>query len=210
MTGTGLIQSIRTTLLVGLLALVFSSSASADVKSDPFADTDLTFPALNDLASHWAERNVVVECPASLESWIADKDADGAWGYTLHDADWTRVQAGLCEAAAAVAHPDYDGIAPWFVAIAVHVITHEAWHLRLWPGRDDEARVECKAIKSDRQSFLRLGATPEQADDLYSWAWAFHIRQSALFPAYSLKGCHAPRPSAHWPPPPPPHNGGGP
>jgi hypothetical protein len=201
---------MRRLLFVCLFALVFSSSAFADMRSDPFADTDLTFPALNGLASHWAERNVLVECPTSLESWIADNDADGSWGYTLRDADWTRVKAGLCEAALAVGKPDYDGIEPWLMAIAVHVITHEAWHLRLWPGRGDEARVECKAIKSDLQSFLRLGATPEQADDLYSWAWAFHIRQTTLFPEYWLKGCRAKRPTAHWPPRSLPPRGGGP
>src|SRR5262245_34151688 len=104
---------MRRLLFVCLLALVFSSSAFAVVRSDPFADTDLTFPALNGLASQWAERNVVVECPASLESWIADNDADGSWGYTLRDADWTRVKAGLCEAALAVGKPHYDGIEPW-------------------------------------------------------------------------------------------------
>jgi hypothetical protein len=192
------------------LALHTFLESSADVVVNPFANTDLTFPALNALASHWAKRDVVVECPASLETWIADKNAGGTWAYTFRDADWTRIKVGLCEAALAAEQPDYGGIEPWVVAIAVHVITHESWHLRLWQGRRDEARVECKAIRSDRRSFLRLGATPDQADDLYSWAWAFHIRQAKLFPEYRLKGCGAKRPGPLSPPPPPPHDGSGP
>jgi hypothetical protein len=181
--------ALACSLLTG--ALLLTGFAGADTGHvDAFAPTDLTFPALNALASHWARRPVVVECASSWESWNADSDAEGSWGYTWLDADWTRVEPGLCQAALEASSPDLSAERAWFVAIAVHVITHESWHLRQWDLRASEARVECNAIKSDRRSFLLLGASPEQADDLYSWAWAFHVREGSLFPAYAYQYCH--------------------
>lgn len=176
-------------------ALLITGTAAADPQHlDPYAATDLTYPALNALASHWAKRPVIVECAPNWQSWNDDSDAEGAWGYTWLDADWTRVEPELCQAALEAGTPDLQPERAWFVAIAVHVITHESWHLRHWALRGNEARVECNAVKSDRRSFLLLGASPEQADSLYSWAWAFHVREGVLYPAYSYAYCKAKKP----------------
>src|SRR3954465_11758868 len=188
---------MRTALAVALTtsALLLTNLAAASTpRLDPFAATDLTYPALNNLASHWAKRPVTVECAPDWPSWTADTDAEGSWGYTWLDADWTRVEPELCEAALE-AGQDLTPREAWFTAIAVHVITHEAWHLRDWSLRANEARVECNAVKSDRKSFLLLGATPEQADSLYSWAWAFDQREGVLFPEYRYAYCKAKKPA---------------
>jgi hypothetical protein len=44
--------------------------------------------------------------------------------------------------------------------VAVHVLSHEAWHLT---GDHSEADTECKAMQSDADVAERLGATPQQA-----------------------------------------------
>jgi hypothetical protein len=52
--------------------------------------------------------------------------------------------------------------------IAVHVLTHEAMHMR---GETNEARAECQAVQRDRTTSELLGATPEQALALARTYW---------------------------------------
>jgi hypothetical protein len=52
------------------------------------------------------------------------------------------------------------------IAYAVHVFTHEAWHLR---GVADEAAAECYALQTTAAVAERLGATPEQARAIAEW-----------------------------------------
>jgi hypothetical protein len=52
--------------------------------------------------------------------------------------------------------------------VAVHVLTHEAMHLR---GETDEAVAECQAVQRDATSASLLGATPEQARALARRYW---------------------------------------
>ena len=35
-------------------------------------------------------------------------------------------------------------------------------------------------------------------DELYSWAWAFDVRQAMLFPAYRWRGCKITKPALTW------------
>ena len=52
--------------------------------------------------------------------------------------------------------------------IAVHVLTHEAMHMR---GLTGEADAECAAVQRDEQTAQLLGATPEQARELALAYW---------------------------------------
>lgn len=52
--------------------------------------------------------------------------------------------------------------------IAVHVLTHEAMHLR---GLLDEAGAECAAVQRDETTAQLLGATPAQARELARDYW---------------------------------------
>ena len=175
------------------IALFLIAPAFAD-HEDTWAGVDLTYPSIDALASHWARRPVHVECASSWDTWNADTDAQGSYGYTWLDTDWTRVQPGICEDALSAGHLGFDGKDPWRVAIAVHVITHESWHLRDWFWRGDEAHVECQAVKHDVKSFQLLGASDRQAEELYSWAYYFHIREGDLFPAYHQPYCRERKP----------------
>jgi hypothetical protein len=55
---------------------------------------------------------------------------------------------------------------PGRIAYAVHVFTHEAWHLH---GVGDEAMAECYALQTTAPVARRLGATVEQAQALARW-----------------------------------------
>ena len=52
--------------------------------------------------------------------------------------------------------------------IAVHVLTHEAMHMR---GERAEATAECEAVQRDEQTAELLGATPAQARMLARLYW---------------------------------------
>jgi hypothetical protein len=77
------------------------------------------------------------------------------------------------------------------------VLTHEAFHLRRWRFRRNEAKVECQAIVYFKDAAQRLGATAAQAEDLYPYALALHAHQVRLFPAYKDPKCVIPP----WAPP---------
>jgi hypothetical protein len=77
------------------------------------------------------------------------------------------------------------------------VLVHEAFHLRHWRFRRDEAKVACQAIVYFRDAAMRLGASEEQAEELYPYALALHIRQSELFSWYRDGKCPVPL----WVPP---------
>jgi hypothetical protein len=59
-------------------------------------------------------------------------------------------------------HPSRDEI------IAVHVLTHEAMHMR---GELNESTAECQALQRDEQTAGLLGATPAQARMLARLYW---------------------------------------
>ena len=59
-------------------------------------------------------------------------------------------------------HPSED------VTIAVHVLTHEAMHMR---GETSEASAECQAVQRDEATAVLLGATVVQARDLAHAYW---------------------------------------
>jgi hypothetical protein len=59
-------------------------------------------------------------------------------------------------------HPSRDEV------IAVHVLTHEAMHMR---GETSEAAAECQAVQRDRATAVLLGATPRQAEKLARTYW---------------------------------------
>jgi hypothetical protein len=149
---------------------------------------------LERVASSFAARPAEVRCP-SPEEWIADPiwgpdpNPQRAWGYTDMLDDHIVLQPKLCAGALAVA----DASTPaWQRATGVLVLVHEAYHLRRWKWRRDEARVECEAIRHFTAGALRLGASPELANDLLPYALAAHARMVKLFPTYRDPRCKLP------------------
>jgi hypothetical protein len=95
----------------------------------------------------------------------------------------------LCAGATAVSDR---GLPPWQRATGTLVLVHEAYHLRRWKWRRNEAKVECQAIRHFVDGAERLGASPELANDLLPYALAAHARMVTLFPEYRDPRCKLP------------------
>jgi hypothetical protein len=80
----------------------------------------------------------------------------------------------------------------WQRATGVLVLVHEAYHLRRWRWRRNEAKVECQAIRHFRVGAQLLGASPGLANELLPYALAAHGRMVSLFPEYRDPGCKLP------------------
>jgi hypothetical protein len=103
--------------------------------------------------------------------------------------DYIVLHPALCEGALGV----NDSALPlWQRATGVLVLVHEAYHLRRWAGRWNEAKVECKAIRHFTAAAELFGASPELANDLVPYALSAHLRMVTLFPIYHARNCTLP------------------
>jgi hypothetical protein len=170
-------------------ALIAAATASAYDKP----------PELQRVASIFAMRTAEVHCPTTDEwihdpIWGAGANPSRAWGYTDMVNDFIVLHPALCAGALAVS----DAAVPaWQRATGVLVLVHEAYHMRLWASRRNEAKVECQAIRHFRTGARLLGASPELANDLLPFALAAHARMVRLFPEYNDPTCKVPL----WAPP---------
>jgi hypothetical protein len=173
----------RTTLL--LIALVLAGAPRAAAYERP--------SDIERVASVFAQREAEVRCP-SIDEWVADPIWGGpkqprAWGYTNMIKEHIVLHPALCAGAAAVDDP---ALPLWQRATGALVLVHEAYHLRRWGGRWNEARVECRAIRHFRIGAELLGASPDVANELLPYALAAHQRMVTLFPTYRDPGCRLP------------------
>jgi hypothetical protein len=151
-------------------------------------------PLLERVAAHFALRPAEVRCP-SMEEWVGDPiwgtapNPARAWGYTDMLNEHIVLHPSLCAGALAVFDPS---LPLWQRATGTLVLVHEAYHLRRWKWRRNEAKVECQAIRHFTTGAGLLGATPELANDLLPFALAAHARMVTLFPAYSDRQCKLP------------------
>jgi hypothetical protein len=154
---------------------------------------------LERVASTLALREADVRCP-SMGEWVGDPIWGSAtpqrrgWAYTNMVKDYIVLHPALCAGALAVSDSTLPG---WQRAAGVLVLVHEAQHVRRWPGRWDEAKVECRAIRDFTKAVVLLGASRELANELLPWALAVHLRMGALFPEYRERACRLPV----WTPP---------
>jgi hypothetical protein len=143
---------------------------------------------LNEVAHIYSLGVGEVRCPSQAE-WDAYYGSAFAWGSTNLREDYTTLAPFICEGALAVGSPS---VPLWRLAAGVWVLVHEAFHLRHWRFRRNEAKVACQAIVYFRDAAMRLGGSEEQAEELYPYALALHIRQTELFSWYRDAKCHAP------------------
>jgi hypothetical protein len=134
-----------------------------------------------------------VRC-ASAAEWDADFASSVGWAYTNIRDEYAVLGPRVCEGALNVGGAN---VPLWQQALGALVLTHEAFHLRRWRFRRNEAKVECQAIVHFREAAERLGATPAQANDLYPYALALHAHKIRLFPHYREPKCVIPP----WVPP---------
>ena len=149
---------------------------------------------LEHVASVFALRSAEVRCP-SMAEWTGDPiwgtgpNPQRAWGYTDMVDEYVVLHPSLCAGASAVAD---ESLPPWERATGVLVLVHEAYHLRRWALRRNEAKVECQAIKHFTAGAKLLGASPALANDLLPYALAAHDRMVRLFPEYRDRTCRLP------------------
>jgi hypothetical protein len=127
-----------------------------------------------------------------MDEWIADPiwgTGQRAWGYTNMLREYIALHPALCAGALAVA----DATVPaWQRGTGVLGLVHEAYHLRRWKWRRNEAKVECQALRHFITGARLLGASPELANDLLPHALAAHARMVRLFPDYYDRTCKLP------------------
>jgi hypothetical protein len=149
---------------------------------------------LNEVARAYSLGVGEVRCLSQPE-WDGDPQrASFGWGYTNLRRDYSVLAPHICEGALNVGA---SSMPLWQQAAGVLVLIHEAFHLRHWRFRRDEGRVECQAIVYFTEAATKLGATDEQADELYPYALALHLRQTQLFFQYRDPHCVVPP----WVPP---------
>jgi hypothetical protein len=114
--------------------------------------------------------DVTVHCQTTTGAMV---DAGDELGFVPYDANGvpeptTTLKRDPCRALNAYvkagrAHPSLEQV------IAVHVLTHEAMHLR---GETNEAVAECEALQRDSTTAALLGASAAQATALARRYWA--------------------------------------
>jgi hypothetical protein len=154
----------------------------------PAARAHDTPATLNDVARVYSLGVGELRCPSPAE-WDAYYGSAFAWGSTNLRDDRTTLAPFICEGALGVGTAS---VPLWQQAAGVWVLVHEAVHLRHWRFRKDEAKVACQTIVYFRDGAMRLGATEAQAEELYPYGLALHIRQTELFSWYRDKSCRAP------------------
>jgi hypothetical protein len=176
------IPTIAVTLLLGLVCV-----SAADAYEKP--------ALLNDVARRYSLGAGEVRC-ASQAEWDSDAFATGRWGYTNVRIDLAVLAPHVCEGALNVGRTD---VPAWKRAIGTLVLVHEAFHLRHWRFRRNEAKVECQAIVYFTEAAQKLGASEDEAENLYPYALAWHWRQSQLLSWWRDPTCLLPP----WIPPSP-------
>src|SRR5213593_4981643 len=86
----------------------------------------------------------------------------------------------------------------WQQAAGVWMLVHEAFHLRHWRFRRNEAKVGCQTIVYFTDAAVRLGASEAQAQLLYPYALALYDVEIDLYPRHRDPNCIVPP----WIPPP--------
>ena len=95
--------------------------------------------------------------------------------------DYIVLHPALCAGARDSVQTD---VPVWQRAAGVLVLVHEAYHVRRWAGRWNEAKVECRAIRDFKKAVVLLGGSRELANELLPSALAVHLRMGAVFPEY--------------------------
>ena len=124
---------------------------------------------LGRVASELVGHHVSVRCQTTTAALL---DAGSELGYVPYDSEGTplprtTIKRDPCKALRSYLDghrddPSYD------VVVAVHVLTHEAMHMR---GETSEAAAECEAVQRDVTTASLLGAAPAQARQLARTYW---------------------------------------
>lgn len=182
-------MKIRPALLLALLvALILAVPASADPQEPRLPAGTESPELLAKVASTFAMRPVFIRCE-TRPAWNSNPNAQGSWGYTFLFGDAAYLAPLACEGALHEADLTWPA---WTRALGALVLTHESYHMRHWPWRAYEARVECQAIRHFRVAVQLLGGSAEEATNLLPYALSIHWRVAAKVPVYNLTSCRVP------------------
>jgi len=149
---------------------------------------------LNDVARVYSLGVGEVRCSSQAE-WDADPHrASFRWGYTNLRRDYSVLPPMICAGAINVAS---DVVPAWQQAAGVWMLVHEAFHLRHWRFRRNEAKVGCQTIVYFTDAATSLGASEERARELYPYALALYELEIHLYPWQRDASCIVPP----WTPP---------
>lgn len=168
-------------LLTLAAALVFAAPAGAYTRSDK----------LEHVLSVFANgRAWPVECATPDEAAELGLD-DWSFAFTEMKQHYVMMRGDLCPAAENAAD---ESIPPLERSIAILALVHEAYHVRAWTWRHDEARVECRAIQHFKIGAQLLGASEDQAQELLPFALMWHYFIARPEWLYYDPNCRVP----HW------------
>jgi hypothetical protein len=145
-------------------------------------------------AAYFSHRHPAVLCPTRLD-WVEDPlvssqaAPERVLGYTRMFSDEIVLAPDVCEGTRGATDPR---LRPEQRALGILVLVHEALHVRRWPSRWVEAKVECLAIRRFTLGAVLLGASPELADALLPYALAAHRHMGELSTQYADPTCATP------------------
>jgi hypothetical protein len=176
---------------LALLALLATVAALGLAPGAPAYDTP---SRLNDVARVYSLGVGEVRCPPQAE-WDADpRRMSFSWGYTNLGRNYSVLPPLICAGAMGVGGTS---VPIWQQAAGVWMLVHEAFHLRHWRFRRNEAKVGCQVIVYFTEAAVRLGAIEDQAQNLYPYALALRHMELQLYPWHRDPGCIVPP----WSPP---------
>lgn len=169
-------------LLAALAAIAALGLAHAAWASEPPR-------LLNEVARVYSLGVGEVHCPSQAE-WDADpRRASFGWGYTNLRHDYSVLPPFVCAGALNLGR---NSVPVWQQAAGVWMLVHEAFHLRHWRHRRNEAKVGCQTIVYFTDAAARLGATQAQAQQLYPYALALYLLEVDIYPWHSDPKCIVP------------------
>ena len=179
------------------LLVVLAVSALA-VYLGPYRERQQDEDELARIASVIAGRGVSVECPGTFAMLtdVSSRDGSVEFGPDGTPSDEARLSQATCARLRGFLAGDVSGLECLAVeahcseeaeraAVAVNVLSHEAWHLR---GVREEAAAQCYALQTNADTARRLGASPGEAAAIASWV--DRRVQPALPADYRTSECH--------------------
>jgi hypothetical protein len=141
---------------------------TAVVAAIPGAQRAMEERRLARIGTELAGRHVSVHCQDGAEAFV---DAGSELGWVRFGPDGMPEARTLIKRAQCLdlkGYVKHRASPSWDEMVAVHVLTHEAMHMR---GEPNEAVAECEAVQRDALTAARLGASPEQAHALAVRYW---------------------------------------
>ncbi len=177
--------------------VVVAAVAALGFYVGPYRDRQGDEERLAKIAGVIAGRDVSVGCPGTLATLTEVTAHDGSVAFTPdgRPTDEAQLSSRTCSRLRAFLNREVSGLdclasgatcpkAVEDAAVAVNVLSHEAWHLA---GERDESVAQCYALQSNESTAIRLGATPAEARAIAE----FVVRrvQPVLPPEYKTTAC---------------------